>query len=127
MAVIVDSCGWIEFLTRGPNATLFGQQLQPPAAVIVPTVVLYEVTRYARRVGGDAAADRILAHMQQAEVADFTTSIAIDAARVSLSTRLAMTDSIILTTARHHHATLWTQDAHFEGFPGVHYIPTRTN
>ena len=127
MAVIVDSSGWIEFLTRGPNATLFGQQLQPPAAVIVPTIVLYEVTRYARRVGGDAAADRILAHMQQAQVTDFTASIAIEAARVGLTERLAMADSIILTTARHHQATLWTQDAHFDGLPGVHYISTRTN
>jgi toxin FitB len=127
MAVVVDSCGWIEFLARGPNAALFGEQLQATSNVLVPTVVIYEVTRYARRVGGDAAAERILAHMHQAAVVDFTMPIAIEAAQVGPRERLAMADSIILTTARLHGATLWTQDAHFEGLAGVHYIPTRTN
>jgi predicted nucleic acid-binding protein len=33
-----------------------------------------------------------------------------------------MADAIILTTARSAGATLWTQDAHFEGMEGVEYI-----
>ena len=34
----------------------------------------------------------------------------------------AMADSIILATAREFKATLWTQDADFEGISGVEYI-----
>ena len=33
-----------------------------------------------------------------------------------------MADSIILATARIFEATLWTQDAHFQGIDGVRYI-----
>jgi predicted nucleic acid-binding protein len=33
-----------------------------------------------------------------------------------------MADSLILTTARSHDATLWTQDADFEGLDGVQFI-----
>jgi predicted nucleic acid-binding protein len=33
-----------------------------------------------------------------------------------------MADSMILATARAFEATLWTQDAHFAGIPGVKYI-----
>jgi predicted nucleic acid-binding protein len=29
--------------------------------------------------------------------------------------------SLIYPTAEAHGATLWTQDAHFDGLPGVHY------
>ena len=32
-----------------------------------------------------------------------------------------MADSVILATARAHGATLWTQDADFEGLTGVEY------
>jgi len=36
-----------------------------------------------------------------------------------------MADSIILASARHRQATLWTQDAHFEGMADVRYILKR--
>lgn len=35
---------------------------------------------------------------------------------------LPMADSIILTTALVHEATLWTQDEQFKGKAGVRYI-----
>ena len=38
---------------------------------------------------------------------------------VSLEERLTMADGIILATARRAGATLWTQDADFEGMTGV--------
>jgi predicted nucleic acid-binding protein len=33
-----------------------------------------------------------------------------------------LADSLIYVTAQRHHATLWTQDAQFEGLPGVKYF-----
>ncbi|RYF66983.1 MAG: type II toxin-antitoxin system VapC family toxin, partial [Comamonadaceae bacterium] len=30
---------------------------------------------------------------------------------------------LIYATAQSRHATLWTQDAHFDGLPGVKYFP----
>jgi len=38
---------------------------------------------------------------------------------LSLEHRLPLADSIILTTAHTHKATLWMQDEHFKDLPGV--------
>jgi len=32
-----------------------------------------------------------------------------------------MADSVMLATAQRHRATLWTQDADFDGLPGARY------
>jgi len=50
-----------------------------------------------------------------------SAELALEAARLSVDTSLAMADSIILATARAYDATLWTQDAHFEGMNGVQF------
>jgi predicted nucleic acid-binding protein len=34
-----------------------------------------------------------------------------------------MADSVMLATARRNGATLWTQDADFDGIEGVRYLP----
>ena len=126
MAVLVDSSGWIEFVQSGANASIFASALQEPL-LIVPTVVAYEVTRFLRREVGDDAADQTLSRMQQCIVADLDLALAVEAARLGIVERLAFADSIILATARRYEATLWTQDAHFEGMASVHYIPTRAH
>ena len=40
---------------------------------------------------------------------------------LSIETKLALADSIILATAHAHDAELWTQDSDFEGLEGVRY------
>ena len=63
--------------------------------------------------------------MLQGEVVELSSALAIEAARVSVQTGLAMADAIILTTAYSADAVLWTQDAHFEHFDRVEFRPTR--
>lgn len=46
------------------------------------------------------------------------------AANLSASLSLPLADSIMLATARSCKATLWTQDADFEGLEGVEYLHT---
>jgi predicted nucleic acid-binding protein len=50
-----------------------------------------------------------------------SSTLALNAARLSVDHRLPLADSIILATARAFDATLWTQDADFDGVPGVRY------
>ena len=38
-----------------------------------------------------------------------------------------MADSLIYATTRRHGAVLWTQDAHFDGLPGVELLPQAVN
>ncbi len=61
--------------------------------------------------------------MRQGQVADLTSTLALAAARLSVSEALPLADSVILATTRAHGATLWTQDADFEGRDGVQYKP----
>jgi len=41
--VLVDSSGWLEYITGDENADAFGTIFQGGAQVLVPTIVLYEV------------------------------------------------------------------------------------
>ena len=59
--------------------------------------------------------------MQQGAVVDLDAPLALTAARISADGKLALADSVVLATARRFDATLWTQDADFEGLPGVRY------
>ena len=71
---------------------------------------------------GEDAALSAIGWMALGRVADLTQEIAISAAALSLQHRLPLADSVILATAYAYGATLWTQDEHFRGLPGVRYI-----
>lgn len=49
-------------------------------------------------------------------------SLALSAAKISMTMSLRMADSVILTTAGAFGATLWTQDEHFQNGEGVRCI-----
>ena len=63
--------------------------------------------------------------MRKGLVADLTPTLALAAGTLSLRHALPMADAIILATAQAYGATLWTLDVHFQGLPGVRYIPKK--
>lgn len=116
---VVDSSGWIEYLSGGPNAAFFRTPIEDEEALLVPTLSLFEVYRHlVRHVGRDEALD-VVAAMRQGRIVDLDDRLALDAAELSVTTRLALADSIMLATARAHGAVFWTQDADFEGLEGI--------
>ena len=119
---LVDSSGWLDFFSDGPNARHFAEPLSDPDWLIVPTVSLYEVFRVVLRERGEDDAVRAAALMGRGREVPLSSSLALEAARLAHEGRLAMADGIILATARHTGATLWTQDADFEGIAGVRYF-----
>jgi len=122
---VVDSGAWLEYFAAGPNASVFAPAIEKPEALIVPTLSLYEVfTRVLQQQGENDALHAVVA-MQQGQVVELGTPLALAAARLSLAHGLPMAGSVILTTARAFDATLWTQDADFEGLPGVNYRAAR--
>lgn len=78
-----------------------------------------EVYKYALRQADDRSVQRAVDQMGKAHVIQLEESLAKAAAKISLAHSLPMADSIILATARASDATLWTQDADFEGIEGV--------
>lgn len=73
----------------------------------------------------ESDAIQAIAVMQQGLLVDLDTTIALNAAKISVELRLPMADSVMLATARAYNATLWTQDADFKGIDGVQYIEKR--
>ena len=121
--IVVDSSGWLQFLTDGPLADEYAKRLRQPGSVVTPTIILYEVYKHAKRLRGEDGAIDAVAAMQKTRVVDLTPEIALIAADLSIEFRLPMADAIILATARLHEAAVVTSDADFEGVPGVTFIP----
>lgn len=120
---LVDSSGWIEFFTDGPNAGTFADPLADESRLVVPTVSVYEVFRVVLRQRGEDAALRAAAVMGRGREIPLSSALALEAARIAHDRHLAMADGIILATARFTGAMLWTQDADFAGMPRVRYFP----
>lgn len=123
---VVDSSGWIEYFADGPNADFFEVAIEDAVSLVVPSISIYEVfKRLLTEPNGEEAALRVAAAMQRGSVVDLDAELALEAAKTSREMKLPMADSIILSTARAHDATVWTQDRDFEGIAGVEYIEKR--
>lgn len=118
---IVDSCGWLEYFANGANADFFAPIIENEKKLIVPHVVVYEVTRRLVHLQGEAAAQRAQTFLNKGRL------IALDAQGLSQAAinahtyKLAMADAMIWQTAVNHHATVYTQDADFFDLPNVVY------
>lgn len=124
--VLVDTCGWVEWLTEGPLAETFGRHLAATHELLVPTLVQYELAKWVTRERDEALAMEVIALTQQAQVVELDTNLALAAADAALAHRLAMADAVIYACARSHTATVVTSDAHFEHLPGVQYLRPAT-
>lgn len=119
---VVDSCGWLEYFANGANADFFAPAIEATQELLVPSLTLFEVFKRILQQRSEAEALRAIALMRQGRVIELSDTLALGAARLSCEMKLPMADSIILHSARHHGATLWTQDAHFESVKGVCFI-----
>ncbi len=116
---VVDTSGWIEFLFEGRNADVFAPRIEDVDNLLVPVICLYEVFKKVNAVADEPKALQAIGQMKQGRVVEVTEAIALRAALISLKHHLPMADSLILSTAWAEQATLWTQDEHFAGLPGV--------
>jgi predicted nucleic acid-binding protein len=120
--ILVDSCGWLEYLAEGPNAGAYARAIEKTADVLVPTICIHEVFKKVLQQRGEGPALEVAALMQQGQVAGLDTSIAMNAAKLGAELGLPLADSVILATARAHGAVVMTQDAHFKGLPDVRFV-----
>jgi predicted nucleic acid-binding protein len=119
---VVDSSGWLEYFAGGRNAGFFSRAIEDTASLIVPALSLFEVFERVLQQRGEPAALQAVALMHQGRVVDLDASLALEAARLSVAERLPLADSVMLATARAFGATLWTQDADFQGRDGVRFV-----
>ena len=119
---LVDSSGWLEYLSDGKNADFFTEVIEDTENLIVSTINIYEVFKKILLEKDENAALQVAAMMQQAEVKDVTSQLSLLAARLSYEHKLPMAHSLILATARTNNARLWTQDSDFKNFPDIKFV-----
>jgi len=119
---VIDSSGWIEIFTGGPLAGAFRQRVEGAKALLVPTIVLYEVYKVIRREASEEQADEAAAWLKGLTLIPLDDRLALEAADYSLRHRLSLADAVVYATAQAHHATLITSDEHFRGLPEVEYL-----
>ncbi len=119
---VVDTSGWLEYFVDGDNSSFFAPAIEDTGNLVVPVICIYEVFKKVLQSQGQAMAEIRVADLVKGNVVDLDAPLAMSAAMLSAELKLPMADSIILAVAREHNATLWTQDEHFKGLPGVQYV-----
>ncbi len=122
---VVDSCGWLEYIADGKNASFFEPALADLPNLIVPAITIYEVCKRVLVQRGQPFADRAVTAMSRGQVVQLDAPGMRLAAIASVQFKLAMADAIIWQTAQQHAAELFTQDADLKNVPGVRYRAKR--
>jgi len=118
---LVDSSAWLEYFADGPNASFFESAITRKAELIVPTIVICEVCKRVLQQRSEEEALHAVSILHTGTVVALSVELAVHAANRSHELKLPMADSVILATAELHRATIWTQDADFQGLPNVKF------
>jgi toxin FitB len=117
--VLVDSSGWLEYITSDSKADLFSPYLEGQRPVLVPAIVLYEVRILLLQRQPKTVADLFVSEALRHTVVSVDQEIALAAAVISIQYELPMADALIYATAERHGAEVVTSDSHFKGLPRV--------
>lgn len=116
--ILPDSNIWISWLLGDAGHARFDGPFVS-GSIIVPAIVVYEVTRWFLANDGSETAELASRQLQRGTHVAIDAAMAAAAAVLAARHRLAMADAMILSCARAHDAELWTQDADFAGLPSV--------
>ena len=119
---LVDSSGWIEYLTDSARADLFATPIEQRNQLLVPTIALFEVHKILSRSLNADLVDRCLTVMGLGRVLDFTDARAVAASNTSKAHGLALADAAMYSMALEFNAKFWTQDIDYQGLPQVQYF-----
>lgn len=122
---VVDSSAWLSYFAGDGNAPVFSPAIEDLDHLLVPGITLTEVFKSVLRQRDDAAALAAVAHMKLGKVVALDAELAVDAGNYGVLYKLPLADSIIFATAQRAGATIWSQDADFEGLPNVNFFPPR--
>lgn len=120
--ILIDTCGWIEWLTDGVLANRYEPYFQDVESIIVPTSVQFELYKWASRVKNKQEALKVIALTEQGKVIPLTTSLSLFAGDLAQEYKLSFADAIIYATAQNEQVELITSDDHFLNLPEVVYF-----
>jgi predicted nucleic acid-binding protein len=120
---LVDTSAWIEWLIDSPTGRRVARRLPEQSDWLVPTIIQLELSKWLTREVGEDKADQVVAFTELCQVVPLDTQIALIAAELSVTHKLATADAIVYATARLRGADLLTCDRHFQTLPDVIYLP----
>jgi len=101
---LIDSSVWLEYFAGGPQSDQFSTVIERVDQLLVPTIVLVEVTRHVMQQRDEDAALQIAAMLHQGQVVPLDSGIALSAAQLGIAHKLLLADSIIYATAKQYQA-----------------------
>jgi predicted nucleic acid-binding protein len=119
---VVDSSGWLEYFANAENAHFFASAIEDAKNLIVPSISLLEVFKHVLRQRSEKQAFESIECMMQGTVVNLDVEISLHAAKLGVQYKIPLADSVILAAGIAYEATIWSQDADFDGLPGVKYI-----
>lgn len=119
---LIDSSAWLEYFAGSAHASHVTAAIENIERLLVPTIVLLEVTRRVMQQRDEDAALQVAAVLHQGQIVPLDSGIALSAAHFGVVHKLPLADSIILATAKQFDATIWTFDADFKDLPAVKYF-----
>lgn len=121
MNFLVDTCGWIEWISDEKLAPDFAPYLRQPKKLIVPTIIQFELYKWICHKKDETLALNIIGVTEQGNVIPLDSSLALLAAELAKQYQLSMADAIVYATAQQHQVQLITCDKHFKTLPNVKY------
>ena len=118
---VLDTCVWIEIVLASPLGKRFNALLADKQSVLVPSMVQFELRRWALREYEASRADFIVLALREAVIVQTGERVAFLAADLARKHKLHALDALIYATALEHDAQLVTCDAHFKDLPQVDY------
>lgn len=119
---LVDTSGWLEYFADTSHARHFAAAIEDTRKLLVPSVVLYEVFKKVSLNLDEGKAFAAVAQLKQGKLVNIDETVALFAGKLSIEHKLPMADAFIYAIALLNKATVFTQDAHFEGLPQVKYF-----
>ena len=120
--VLIDSHGWIEYFSEGPLIVKYAKYIENASIQthVTPSIILYEVYKRIKIIKGENIALRAVAHIiEHTQIFSIDKRISLNAAEISIRTKLPMADSIIKAVAEETDAVIITGDNHFKNIGNV--------
>ena len=115
---LIDSSAWIAYFESRPAASSIEKYMEKPGAVLIPSLVIYEVYRKLHQKLSAKEALFFISQMEDGNiVVSLDSDLSLRAAEISLEFKLGMADAIIYSTALAHKAKLITLDNDFRNLP----------
>jgi len=119
---VIDTFGWLEYLTDGPLAAQYEKYLAKPDTIITPSITLSQVYKKVKKAKGEEVALAVVAQIEKTTVIALDEEIALMAGDLALTHSLPLPLAIAYATALRHEAQLLTADPRLKGLDQVTFL-----